>query len=50
MVIVQAAKMMHTAGLMSFIALLSISCCASAVRPHPFPGAATALYDAKLEI
>lgn len=48
-VIMQAAKMMRTAGLMSFLALLSVCCCASAVSPHPFPGAAIHLGNAQLE-
>ena len=49
MVIMQAAKMMRTADLMSFLALLSVCCCASAVSPHPFPGAAIHLGNAQLE-
>ena len=49
MVTVQAAKMMRTAGLMSFLALLSVCRCASAVRTHPFPGAAIHLGNAQLE-
>ena len=49
MVTMQAAKMMRIASLMSFLALLGVSCCASAVSPHPFPGAAIHLGNAQLE-